>query len=120
MLGRLDHIGYRVSSIEETIAEHQKLFGSVVVKRAKTKNGVPMAFITMGDTQLEFLENTSEPGQHLDHVAYEVDDIDAEAATLKAKGAHLASPEPVTGSNGSRSIRVNMLGSVIQIFQPPK
>lgn len=117
---RLDHIGYRVSNIEEAITAYQTLFGSAIVKRSTTNTGVPMVFITMGGTQLEFLENSPEPGQHLDHIAYEVDDIEAEMAALKARGAQLSSQQPVTGSNGSRSIRVNMQGSVIQIFEPAK
>ena len=118
MLGGVHHIGYRVSNLEETIAEYQKLFGSTVVNRLTTSEGTQIAFITMGSIQLELMQNTTDPGQHLDHVAYIVDDLDAELSVLKSKGAEFATQEPVVASSGARFMFVNMLGSRIQIYKP--
>ncbi|MCL4534331.1 MAG: VOC family protein [Bacteroidetes bacterium] len=118
MLGGVHHIGYRVSDLEQAVAEYQKLFGSTVVSRTKLANGSPVAFITMGSIQLELMQNTTAPGQHLDHVAYIVDDLDAELSNLKAQGATFESQEPVTSSSGARFMFVNLLGSRIQVYKP--
>ena len=118
MLGEVHHIGYRVSDLEEAINEYQRPFGSAVVNRRTLGDGTPIAFITMGSIQLELMQNTTEPGQHLDHVAYIVDDLDAELAALKSKGAEFMAQEPVVSSAGARFMFINMLGSRIQIYRP--
>ncbi len=118
MIGGVHHIGYRVSNLDQAIAEYQKLFGSTIVSKGTMANGTPVAFVTMGAIQLELMQNTTEPGQHLDHVAYIADDLDAELAGLKAKGAEFAAAEPVTTATGARHMFLNMLGSRVQVYKP--
>ncbi len=118
MIGGVHHIGYRVSDLDATIAEYQKLFGSTTVSRGAMGDGSPVAFITMGTIQLELMQTTKEPGQHLDHVAYIVEDLEKELADLKAKGAEFESAEPVVSSSGARFMFVRMMGSRVQIYKP--
>ncbi|MCL5027239.1 MAG: VOC family protein [Chloroflexi bacterium] len=118
MLGGVHHIGYRVSDLEQAIAEYQKLFGSKVVSRIKTGDGSPVAFVTMGAIQLELMQTTTIPGQHMDHVAYVVDDLEAELANLKAKGAKFETQEPVVSGSGAQFMFVDMQGSRVQVYKP--
>ncbi|MBI2909382.1 MAG: VOC family protein [Chloroflexi bacterium] len=118
MLKRVHHIGYSVHNVEEAIAEFERLFGSRILTRATTSYGKPLAFVSLADTQVEFLETSADPGMHLDHIAYEVDDAAAEVATLKAKGAETTEANPSLA--GSRSARVTVLGSALQLYQALK
>jgi catechol 2,3-dioxygenase-like lactoylglutathione lyase family enzyme len=118
MIGGVHHIGYRVSDLDAAIAEYQKLFGSTIVSKGVMASGVPVAFITMGTIQLELMQNTTEPGQHLDHVAYITEDLDAELAGLKDKGADFASATPTQSPSGARHMFINMLGSRVQVYKP--
>lgn len=120
MIGGVHHIGYRVSNLDEAIAEYQKLFGSTIVSKSVMANGTPVAFITMGAIQLELMQNTTDPGQHLDHVAYITEDLDAELAELKAKGAEFATATKNVTATGAQHMFLNMLGSRVQVYKPAK
>jgi predicted enzyme related to lactoylglutathione lyase len=120
LIGGVHHIGYRVSNLAEAIAEYQKLFGSSITRQTILPNGTPIAFVSLGTIQVELMQNTLEQGQHLDHIAYIIEDIDAEVASLKANGAEFATASPSVNPTGAKSIIMNILGSRIQIYQPAK
>lgn len=109
----VSHIGVAVESIEDTIGFYRDVLGlpaegEEVVAEQKVK----VAFLTVGETRLELLEPTAEdspvkkflekkgPGVH--HLAFVVDDIEAELARLKAAGVRLIDETPRQGAHGTR------------------
>jgi len=113
MLGAIDHVGVAVEDIDAAL----KLYGDalampLVHRETVTEQGVDAALLDVGDSHVELLQplgpdtavgkflQTRGPGLH--HVAYRVDDIDAELGRLAAAGMRLIDAQPRTGIRGSR------------------
>ena len=85
-----------------------ELHGTEVVEEQKVK----VAFLPIGDTEVELLESTSPDGpiakfieakgQGIQHIAYRVDDIEAALEEMKAKGVRLIDEKPRYGAGGAR------------------
>ena len=111
---RVDHIGIAVTNLDETIKFYEEVLG---IKNTGTETvadqKVKVAFFPVGDTELEFLESTSEDGPiakfieankgrgGIQHIAVRVDDIKAAIAELKAKGVAMIDEEPRYGAGGA-------------------
>ena len=89
MIKKIEHLGIAVNSIAESLPMFETLFSSTCYKEEIVESeGVRTAFIQVGESKIELLEATNEDsaiakflsksrgGFH--HVAFEVDDIDAE------------------------------------------
>lgn len=108
MFSVVDHIGFAVNDVEESIAHYSQAFGLTEWERISLADR-HMAFgvARLGDTLLELFAPTSEqaivakflrekgPGVH--HIAYRVDDIVAALAELKERGVPLIDKEPRPG-----------------------
>lgn len=110
---KVDHIGIAVSNLEETLAFYRDVLGlevqgTEVVEEQKVK----VAFLPLGDTEIELLEST-EPdgpiarfieknGEGIQHVAFKVDDIEEAIASMKAKGMRMIDETPRYGAGGAR------------------
>ena len=92
---------------------HGGTYGMAVAHRETVASqGVEAVLLDVGESHVELLRPLGEdtpvgrflakrgPGLH--HVAYQVDDIDATLATLRAAGVRLIDQEPRTGIRGSR------------------
>ena len=99
-LGRLNHVGVATPSIERSVGTYRTLLGATAIGEAfdLPAQGVRVCFVDAPNTQIElikpyddaspiagFLRKNPAGGQH--HVCFEVSDIDAAVADLKAKGA---------------------------------
>jgi len=110
MVKKINHIGVAVNSIEESAPLYRDVYGMKdegveVVEEQKVK----VAFFAVGESRIELLEPTSDdspvakfiakngPGVH--HIAYEVDDVCAEIARLKAEGIRLIDEVPRCGAH---------------------
>jgi methylmalonyl-CoA epimerase len=106
---RIDHVGIAVEDIDAAEALYRQLCGAVPVGRDSLPD-TEVAMLAVGDTQIElvasrgpdtpvgkFLANRG-PGMH--HVAFEVDDVAAELARLRAAGVELVDEEPRIGAFG--------------------
>jgi len=113
MITRIDHIGIAVQSIDTARELYEdtlglKITGIEVVEEQKVK----VAFIPVGDSELELLESTSpdgpiakfiaQRGEGIQHIAFRVDDIDATLRTLKSKKVRLIDEAPRRGAGGAR------------------
>lgn len=113
VVNKVDHIGIAVSSLEESIKFYEevlglKLNGTEVVEEQKVK----VAFLPIGDTEVELLEATSpdsaiakfieKKGQGVQHIAFKVDDIEAALEDMRAKGIKLIDEKPRYGAGGAR------------------
>ena len=96
---RVDHVGIAVNNLEETLKFYEdvlgiKCEGTEVVEEQKVK----VAFLPIGETELELLESTTEDGPiakfidknggrgGIQHVAVRVDNIEKAIEEVKAKG----------------------------------
>lgn len=113
MVKRIEHLGIAVESIEATMKTFETLLGSECYKEeAVASEGVRTAFIRVGDSKIELVEATNEDsaiakylqknkgGFH--HVAFEVDDIDAELERLSNEGFQLIHQTPKQGADNKR------------------
>jgi methylmalonyl-CoA/ethylmalonyl-CoA epimerase len=94
---KIEHLGIAVRSIEESRQVYEKLLNAPCYKLEEVKSeGVNTAFFQIGESKIELLEATKDnspiakfiekrgPGIH--HIAFDVDDIDAEIKRLKSEG----------------------------------
>ena len=118
MVVKLDHVGIAVSNMEESLKIYTdilglKLQGTETVEEQKVK----VAFLPVGDTEVELLESTSEDGpiakfiesrgQGIQHLAFRVDDIEKAIEFLKEKGIRLIDEKPRYGAGGAKIIFVH-------------
>jgi methylmalonyl-CoA/ethylmalonyl-CoA epimerase len=107
----LDHIGIAVRSIAEARV-YRALGLDVDHVETVESQGVKTAFLSVGDSNLELLEPTSDNspigkfiakrGEGIHHICLRVDDIDAHLERLKAEGYRLINETPVPGAHGCR------------------
>lgn len=113
MIKKIEHLGIAVKSIAESLPMFETLFSSSCYKEEIVESeGVRTAFIQVGDSKIELLEATNENspiakflskskgGFH--HVAFEVDDIDAELDRLAGEGFQLIHETPKNGADNKR------------------
>ncbi len=101
MIGRLNHVAIAVPDLDAAAALYRGALGADVGDpQSLPEHGVTVIFITLPNTKIEllhplgidspirnFLDKNPSGGIH--HICYEVDDIEAAAAQLKATGARV-------------------------------
>lgn len=113
MLEKIDHIGIAVKSIEKTtkllddILE-LKVTGEEIVEEQKVK----VAFLPLGDCELELLESTSpegsiakfieRKGEGIQHIAFKVNNIEEVLEKLKKEGVRLIDEKPRYGAGRAK------------------
>ena len=113
MFGRIDHIGVAVEDIDAAIALYANSFEMELAHRETVESqGVEAVLLDVGDGHVELLaplgpdtpvgKYMAKNGAGLHHVAYAVDDIDADPGGLAAAGIQLIDSEPRVGIRDSR------------------
>jgi methylmalonyl-CoA/ethylmalonyl-CoA epimerase len=112
MLTKLHHVAVLVPDLDAALAPFRDLLG-LAVSRIETvgEQRVRVAFLPIGETRIElvepldkdgalarFIEKTGGGGLH--HVCFEVEDVTAALAALKARGARLIDERPRPGGHG--------------------
>jgi len=108
---RIDHTAVAVRDLAEAVTRYEGLLGGRAGERiVMADQGVEVAFVSMGDTQLELvqpLDPTSgvarfldSRGEGLHHVGVAVDDLVAELRRLEADGVRLIDRVPRRGAHG--------------------
>ena len=133
-LGRLNHVGVATPSIERSVETYRTLLGAEAIGEPfdLPAQGVRVCFVDAPNTQVELIEPLSDAspiagflrknpagGQH--HLCFEVPDIHAAVAELKAKGATLLG-EPRIGAHGTPIVFVHprdMGGVLIEMMETP-
>ena len=113
MVSKVDHVGIAVSNLDEAIKLYKdvlglELHGVEVVEEQKVK----VAFLPVGDTEVELLESTSPEGpiaryieakgQGIQHIAFQVDNIETALEEMKSKGVRLIDEKPRYGAGGAK------------------
>jgi methylmalonyl-CoA/ethylmalonyl-CoA epimerase len=109
----IHHVAVAVRDLDEAIATYGRLFGAELEHRdTLSEQGVEAAAVRVGESRIELLAATGDdtpvgrflarrgPGMH--HVAYEVDDLEAQIAALDEQGVELIDQEPRRGLYGMR------------------
>lgn len=110
---KIDHLGIAVKSIDEgkgfwTEALGLEFKGSETVAEQKVTTG----FFPVGESEVELLESTApdgpiakyleKKGEGIQHVAFQVENIEAALSELKEKGIRLIDEQPRIGAGGAK------------------
>ncbi len=110
---KIDHLGIAVDNLDQgknfwTDVLELKFEGVETVEEQKVRT----AFIPVGESEVELLESTSpdgpiakyieKRGQGIQHVAFQVPDIEEALSELKEKGIQLIDEKPRIGAGGAR------------------
>ena len=110
MFTNLEHLGLAVHNLEAATALYSTLLGAAPYKTEHVASeAVDTVFFRVGGAKIELLAGTSPDSavakflakkpEGIHHVAFEVDDIRAEMARLKAEGFVLLNEEPKRGAD---------------------
>jgi len=134
-LGRLNHIGIATADVAAAAEPYRRLLGAGAVGEPfdLPAQGVRVLFVDAPNTQLELIQPLSDAspiaaflrknpagGQH--HLCFEVPNIDAAVADLKAKGATVLA-EPRIGAHGTPVIFVHprdVGGVLVELMETPQ
>ena len=133
MIGRLNHVAIATKDIKKAAAVYRDTLGAKVsAEVAQPDHGVTTVFVELPNTKIElleplgadspiakFLEKNPNGGMH--HVCYEVEDIHAAVAQMKAQGATITgSGEPKIGAHGKPVIFLHpkdFVGTLVELEQ---
>ena len=113
MIEKIDHIGIAVRSIEKTSELLSNILGLKVTGEENVEEQkVKVAFLPLGDSELELLESTSpegpiarfieKKGEGIQHIAFRVDNIEKALEKLKKEGVRLIDEKPRYGAGGAK------------------
>ncbi len=96
MMNKIEHIGIAVKNLEQSNVLFGKLFGEAAYKEEEVASeGVRTSFFKSGPNKIELLEGTTEhspitkfvekKGEGIHHIAFAVEDLDAEMKRLQAE-----------------------------------
>jgi len=109
-MNKIEHIGIAVKSLAASNALFEKLLGVPAYKEEEVASeGVKTSFFMNGPNKIELLEatNSDSPiakfidnkGEGIHHIAFDVTDIVAEIARLKAEGFVVLNETPKKGAD---------------------
>lgn len=112
MLRKVEHIGIAVKDLEKSNEVFAKLFGKNHYKLEKVESEkVSTSFFMLGETKIELLESQNpdsaigkfieKRGEGIHHIAFDVEDIQAEIKRLQDEGFAFTkeNPEPFRGAD---------------------
>ena len=110
-LNKINHIGIAVKDLEASKRFYEESLG-LAVDHEETLGEMKIAFIPIGEVNVELIQSTTEEGviakfiakrgEGIHHIAYEVDDIDGALERLKDQGIKLVDEKPRPGAHGTR------------------
>jgi methylmalonyl-CoA/ethylmalonyl-CoA epimerase len=122
MIKKISHIAVIVPELEEAMGFWVNALGLSLSHMEHVANqGVDVAFLPAGESDIELLEPIDPesgvarylqkrgPGVH--HICFEVDDIEAALARLKAAGIPLINKEPTIGTGGKKIAFIHPKGT---------
>ena len=110
---KIEHIGIAVKNFEAANKLFKDLLGVENYKTEEVKTeGVNTSFFQVGDTKIELLEGTTpdspiskfieKKGEGIHHLAFDVEDIEAEIKRLKLKGFTVLNETPKPGADNKK------------------
>ena len=110
LMKKIEHIGIAVNNLETSNAIFEKLFGAPAYKQEEVESeGVKTSFFRKGPNKIELLEASNaesaiakfleKKGEGIHHIAFDVEDIVAEIARMKAEGFTVLNETPKKGAD---------------------
>ena len=107
---KIEHLGIAVSQLSQSIPLFEQLLNTPCYKTEEVASeGVNTAFFRVGDSKIELLEATREDspiakfinkkGEGIHHIAFDVENIEAEMKRLSALGFELLNETPKRGAD---------------------
>lgn len=107
---KIEHLGIAVKSLEQSTPLFEQLLNTPCYKTESVESeGVHTAFFQTGDSKIELLEASKEQspiarfiekkGEGIHHIAFEVENIEAEMKRLAALGFELLNEVPKKGAD---------------------
>lgn len=129
--GGLDHVAVVVADLAESERAYAKLGFAVLYRERIEEQGVDIVGMRAGDGAIELLKPLSadsplqrflgEQRSRLHHLAYRVENLEAELARLKSLGVRLIDEKPRRGAHGNRIAFIHPSfsgGTLIELCQP--
>lgn len=108
---RIAHMGIAVADLEKAKDFYARKMG-LAITHEEMVGALKIAFVPVGETNLELVCDTdpegvisrhiAKRGEGVQHIAYEVDDIDAALAELRERGVRLIDETPRPGAHQAR------------------
>jgi methylmalonyl-CoA/ethylmalonyl-CoA epimerase len=113
MVSKIDHIGIAVKNLEESLHFYQETLGlDLAGTEVVEDQHVKVAFLPIGDTEIELLESTDQEGpiaryiekrgQGVQHLAVRVENIEDAIREMKEKGIRMIDQVPRYGAGGAK------------------
>jgi methylmalonyl-CoA/ethylmalonyl-CoA epimerase len=107
---KIEHLGIAVRDLQKSNDLFKRLLGSAHYKTESVEGeGVLTSFFQVGDTKIELLEATrtdspiakfiEKKAEGIHHIAFDVEDIYAEMARMKAEGFEILNDVPKVGAD---------------------
>ena len=130
---QIHHIALAVQDLDATLEFYRDALGAELTERREVPTeGVEIAFLPMGETELELLSPLDEEsgmarflqkrGEGIHHLCLKVLDIEAKIAQLEENGAHMAT-EIRSHPDGTRYAFVHPKsthGVLMELYQEPQ
>lgn len=107
---KIEHLGIAVKDLDISVPLYEQLLNTPCYKKEVVETeGVSTAFFSTGDSKIELLEATNDnspiakfiakKGEGIHHIAFEVENIEAEMKRLAALGFELLNQTPKNGAD---------------------
>lgn len=134
MVNKIEHIGIAVKNMDDANVLFEKMLGVPSYKMEVVESeGVLTSFFQTGNNKIELLvaTNTESPiakflekkGEGIHHIAFDVDDIEAEITRLKNEGFVLINEVPKKGADNKLVVFLhpkNTNGVLVELCQEIK
>lgn len=108
-ISRVNHLGVIVADIDAAIAGFRDKLGLPLAKTEIYAGALDIAFLPCGETQVELIQPRDdhdpaalylrEHGPGIQHVAFEVDDLDEALARMRERGVGVVGEAPRPGAD---------------------
>lgn len=113
MVKNIDHIGVAVKNLDESLKLYTDILGLEVISKGVVKEQkVKVAFVPIGDSEIEFLESTDydsaiakyieKRGEGIHHIALKVENIEKALKLIREKGIRLIDEKVRCGVNKAK------------------
>ena len=110
---KIEHLGIAVANIDEATKTYESLLGKPAYQFEDVESeGVKTVFFKTGESKIELLGATKKDspiakylekrGEGIHHIAFDVEDIEAEIKRLKGEGFKLINDMPKIGADNKR------------------
>ncbi|WP_035653181.1 methylmalonyl-CoA epimerase [Flavobacterium sp. ASV13] len=134
MVNKIEHIGIAVKNMDDANVLFEKMLGVPSYKmEAVESEGVLTSFFQTGNNKIELLVATNpespiakfleKKGEGIHHIAFDVDDIEAEITRLKNEGFVLINEVPKKGADNKLVVFLhpkNTNGVLVELCQEIK